>query len=1171
MNLFRKWLQGSGAVHRTPRARRKATRLLGPRPRLEKLEDRCLLTGNLPWPVTLPAGQSPALYDTYGQFVGPELGGMHFHEGIDIIAAPDTPVTAVENGVIRFAPFIDPANPANRWVVELSGTHGWNYVHVTPGINRRTGLTWAAGDQVNAGDQLGVVAAFPAGTPFPNHLHLDYTSNAVDALTGNILTPAGNPLDYLQALVDTTAPTLSADKIHFRLAADEAAAAPRYFTDTVAGRILVGAQAQVSAANGGVTGGSANIDITADIYDQLQPGGNRLGVYSVWFSLTGLTWGDQSGNINPFRFSRAFLAGQNYTALRNVGLVRTVYATDPFSQSASDKDFWYTLTNSPVTAGMANQPPVNVADRNLYWHSDVAAGNQWNATGAASAANNAGAAFRDDFYTLDVWSYDANGKKGETQTTVLLDNFVRTVSTSAPEYNNTDPIVVSTGTQYTANEQVPLYVLTAPPTEGQALGQGAAVFQATATADASGVLQMTDLDSARDRGLADGTYWIVADYLRDGTYHAKLDAFTTIQVATNTTGAPTVTGVNPNQGNSAGGTVVTVTGTGFTGATGVQFGGRPATNVTVVSDTQITATAPAGQPGTSVDVTVTTPRGPSATNSADRFTYQNAAPAVRRVTPDTGQGGTIVAITGTGFTGATRVQFGISPATGFTVNSDTEIIATVPAGQAGAMVHVRVITPWGTSPEVAADRFTYATSAPTVTRVTPNQGTRFGGTVVTITGTGFTGATDVRFGTNAATSFTVNLDTEIIATVPPGTGTVDVRVTSPGGTSAVVAADRFTYQNTPAVTFVSPGGGLPAGGNVVTVTGSNFVAGAAVMFGAVAVPAADVTFVNATTLRVKVPALPAGTAPPATVDVTVTTPAGTSPVSPADRYTYAAAPTVTGVAPNQGPTVGGNTITITGTNFTGATAVRFGAVPVPRDATFTVDSPTQITVTVPPQAAGVVDITVTTPSGTSAVVAADRYTYAAAAGALKLDRLNNHTAATVAYNDGAGHSGKIKTVLAQFTMTYTGGTGTPLTFNTFCIDLFHTVSLGQTYAVAARGDLGSAFLSGSRMAYIFLTFGEFDLTGDPDEAAAVQLALWDLSLNNHDPTAFVRDADGTYSSGDEDVFSVLLGNGPHAAHIAALVDQYLKASLGATDQGGWLDASPAGTAHNRGQSVLLPG
>jgi hypothetical protein len=999
MNLLHKWLKGIGVSHRIRARRRKARCPSGSRPRLEQLEERCLLTGNLPWPVTPPAGQSLSLYDTYGQFVG--AGGLHFHEGIDIIAAADTTVTAVEKGWISFRQFGPVGAPQNSLVVEICGVdrahpdHGWNYIHTIPGTNPRTHATWAEGDQVNPGDVLGRVSTFPAGAEFPTHLHLDRTSAVVDDLVPGvpILRPFANPLDYLQALNDTTAPTVSADKIHFRLAADEAAAAPRYFTDTLDGKIILGAQAQVSGSNGAVSPGSANIDIAADIYDQLQPGGNRLGAYSVGFSLTGMTWGDQTGNVTPFLFSGAFLGpAQDMTALRDAARVRTVYATDPYSQSVTDKDFWYTLTNSPVAAA-GDHPPITAADSAVYWKSNVEGGNRWNATTVAAAADNAGAAFRDDFYSVNVFADDANGNKGQAQTTVLLVNYVRTVRTSAPEYSTTDPIIVTTGDQYTARQLVPLYILTAAPREGQALPRAA--LAGTDNTNIDGMLQTMNLTSATQRGLAAGSYWVVADYLGDGTYHGKLDAFTPITVVNKVAGTTTITDITPRGGNGDGGNQVTITGSGFNNATRVQFGSNAATNVRVVSDTQITCTSPAGTWGSTVAVTVTSPQGTSATNSAAQFTYRNLAPAITGIDPNQGSrlGGTRVTITGTGFTGAYRVQFGITPATNFTVESNTQIVVTAPAGAPG-QVDVRVVSPWGTSPVVPADQFTYTRNAPTVTRVAPAEGSRFGGNTVTITGTGFLTATDVRFDREevvgggprivggAATSFTVVNDTTITATVPPGTGTVDVRVINADGTSARAGAPQYTYLNTPAVTNVDPNGGLPAGGIDVTITGSNFVAAAggrlngSVRFGTVTAPAADVTFVDAEHLRVKVPALPAGTQPPATVHVTVTSPAGTSPVSVADQYTYAAAPAVTAVVPNQGLPAGGNTVRITGTNFTGAFEVKFGTDLVPRQAVFTVDSPTQITVTAPPHAVGVVDITVRTPSGTSPVVAADRYTYA---------------------------------------------------------------------------------------------------------------------------------------------------------------------------------------------------
>ena len=84
--------------------------------------------------------------------------------------------------------------------------------------------------------------------------------------------------------------------------------------------------------------------------------------------------------------------------------------------------------------------------------------------------------------------------------------------------------------------------------------------------------------------------------------------------------ATAVTGVSPGQGPAAGGTSVTITGHNFGPAATVMFGSARATSVVVDSSTSITATSPAGS-GT-VDVTVTTSRGTSATSSADRFTYQ---------------------------------------------------------------------------------------------------------------------------------------------------------------------------------------------------------------------------------------------------------------------------------------------------------------------------------------------------------------------------------------------------------------------------------------------------------------------------------------------------------------------------------------------------------------------
>src|SRR5207302_184174 len=108
-----------------------------------------------------------------------------------------------------------------------------------------------------------------------------------------------------------------------------------------------------------------------------------------------------------------------------------------------------------------------------------------------------------------------------------------------------------------------------------------------------------------------------------------------------------------------------------------------------------------------------------------------------------------------------------------------------------------------------------------------------------------------------------------------------------------------------------------------------------------------------------------------TVDVTVTTVGGTSATSPADQFTYVAAPTVSGISPASGSLAGGTSVTITGSGFAGATAVSFGNVPA---TSFTVVSDTQISATAPAQGAGAVDVTVTTVGGTSATTTADEFT-----------------------------------------------------------------------------------------------------------------------------------------------------------------------------------------------------
>jgi hypothetical protein len=161
-------------------------------------------------------------------------------------------------------------------------------------------------------------------------------------------------------------------------------------------------------------------------------------------------------------------------------------------------------------------------------------------------------------------------------------------------------------------------------------------------------------------------------------------------------------------------------------------------------------------------------------------------------------------ITGTAFTAATQVWFGGTLAPSFTVNSATQITATVPPGV--GTVAISVVTPGGTSP--AAVSYTYPTTC-AVYGLGTTGGPAKGGASVQIQGAGFTGATAVRFGAVASPSFYILNDSQIVAVIPTPANAitlsvVDVTVVTPSGTSPVVAADQFTYDPLkPTVTAIS--------------------------------------------------------------------------------------------------------------------------------------------------------------------------------------------------------------------------------------------------------------------------------------------------------------------------------------------------------------------------------
>ncbi|MDX3227848.1 IPT/TIG domain-containing protein [Streptomyces sp. ME19-01-6] len=240
----------------------------------------------------------------------------------------------------------------------------------------------------------------------------------------------------------------------------------------------------------------------------------------------------------------------------------------------------------------------------------------------------------------------------------------------------------------------------------------------------------------------------------------------------------------------------------------------------------------------------------------------------------------------------------------------------------------------------------------------PRAGPITGGTTVIIRGHNLSGATAVHFGSATATIL-ANTPTSVTVSSPPGFGTVPVTVTTAGGTGSF---GTFTYRSAPVVIGIavtsSPFGGEggaqgpTGGGGTATITGLNLSGATAVHFGP---SLATIVSDTDTSLTVNIPAVPG----PGPVTVTVVTPGGTSNDL---TFIYVDPPTLTSASPNQGPTAGGNQVTIQGTNLATAQSVTFDGVP----AYFSVVSDNTIAATAPPHpVAGPVNIAVTTVGGSA--------------------------------------------------------------------------------------------------------------------------------------------------------------------------------------------------------------
>lgn len=221
-----------------------------------------------------------------------------------------------------------------------------------------------------------------------------------------------------------------------------------------------------------------------------------------------------------------------------------------------------------------------------------------------------------------------------------------------------------------------------------------------------------------------------------------------------------------------------------------------------------------------------------------------------------------------------------------------------------------------------------ALSAITITSLTPSTGPLTGGTPVTIAGTGFQAGCSVQFRATSATSVQFVSGTSIIATTPPSAtaAAVSVFVRNPDGGNQTFSS--FTYQvlTSPNITSIDRQDGPFAGGQTVVLSGDNFQGISAIKFGITEINSVSATFDPGTISLGTSPQTVSLTTPPGTtfgdgsvavgVNIYVTNASGTGVWPIGDNgYTYRPPPIITTVVPNTGPTSGGQTVYVIGSNF----------------------------------------------------------------------------------------------------------------------------------------------------------------------------------------------------------------------------------------------------------------
>jgi hypothetical protein len=265
---------------------------------------------------------------------------------------------------------------------------------------------------------------------------------------------------------------------------------------------------------------------------------------------------------------------------------------------------------------------------------------------------------------------------------------------------------------------------------------------------------------------------------------------------------------------------VTIVGVNLTGVSSVKFGDSTAASFTYVSPDTVTAVVGGGATG---PVSLVAAAGATSLNG---FIYSSSI-AITGFTPDSAATGTLVTITGKGFTGSGTVQFGGTAAQSFTVLNDSTVTATVGIGASGP---ISITTPGGIATSTTNFVYIFTPLPPVVlTSFSPDSAGQ--GATVTITGQHLSGITAISFGGTPAQSFRIFSDSVVYVTVGPGS-TGNLFVSGNNGTDSLPG---FYYiappPPPPVVSITSFSPTTATNGTAVSIRGSNLTAVRSVMFG----------------------------------------------------------------------------------------------------------------------------------------------------------------------------------------------------------------------------------------------------------------------------------------------------------------------------------------------------